>query len=305
MKTNNLFFWFIEEDYDLSESYTTVPLDSVNISLRHKLQQDNWDCGLSCVAMVLPRKKSAYFSKNKHEIIREEGIEFRFVFIRKYFYPMSIVSNEISYICSTWTIDLAYLLKRFDVKFKYYTSTIGICPVYYQHQYYKTVLPNVSSHKLLLVIILSYYSSKIPKSKIFFNPDLHSYQFPLIYSNIPFSYQLLSKIIYHTIYLFQDESRVEKKFRNAAKNGILICMKVLSESALIHHLSDNGPIIVLTNANLLTCDVCNKVEKVAAPLQPYQGHYVVLIGYSFATNHIFYKNPSKKHGKSLDSVISQ
>lgn len=79
-------------------------------------------------------------------------------------------------------------------------------------------------------------------------------------------------------------------------------MKVLSESALIHHLSDYGPIIVLTNANLLTCDVCNKIEKGATSLQPYQGHYVVLIGYSFASNHIFYKNPSKKHGKPLDLI---
>lgn len=82
-------------------------------------------------------------------------------------------------------------------------------------------------------------------------------------------------------------------------------MKVLPESALIHHLSDYGPIILLTNANLLTCDVCHKREKEAASLQSYQGHYVVLIGYSFATKHIFYKNPSKKHGKcsSRSTVI--
>jgi hypothetical protein len=44
---------------------------------------------------------------------------------------------------STWTIDLAYLLKRFNVIFKYFTSTPGICPVYYHHRYYTTVLPNV------------------------------------------------------------------------------------------------------------------------------------------------------------------
>lgn len=158
-----------------------MPVGSVNISLRHKLQQDYWDCGLSCVAMVLPRKKSAYFSKNKHEIIREEGIEFRFVFKKIHFHPVLVFSDKVLHIYSTWTIDLAYLLKRFDIKFKYYTSTIGICPVYYQHQYYKTVLPNVSSYELLLFSDKFENLSKIQKSKISVIPRLHSYPLDLFF----------------------------------------------------------------------------------------------------------------------------
>lgn len=197
-----------EEDSD----YSTVPIVCITIPLRLMIQQNNWDCGISCIAMVLSDDKLAYFNKHKEDIITEEGIEF-----------------------NTWTIDLAYLLKKFDLKFKYYTSTIGICPIYYQHRYYNSLLPN-------------------------------------------------------------DETRVNKKFENAKRNGISIVVKILHISKLIHHLSDCGPIIVLTNANLLTCDVCNKKgDSVSSVTLPYQGHYVVIVGYSFLTNDILYKNPSGNH----------
>lgn len=92
---------------------------------------------------------------------------------------------------------------------------------------------------------------------------------------------------------------MKKKFENARRNEIMIHMKILHIYTLIHHLSDWGPIIILTNANLLTCDVCNKKEKESnsSLTVSYQGHYIVLTGYSFLTNHIFYKNPSRKHSE--------
>lgn len=49
------------------------------MSFRHAVQQDYWDCGLSCVAMILPEEKLRYFNANKEDITAEEGIEFRLV----------------------------------------------------------------------------------------------------------------------------------------------------------------------------------------------------------------------------------
>lgn len=65
-----------EEDID---DYSTVPVVSVSIPLRHTIQQNNWDCGISCVAMVLPENKITYFNEYKEDIITEEGIEFKYV----------------------------------------------------------------------------------------------------------------------------------------------------------------------------------------------------------------------------------
>jgi len=71
-------FLFVEERNEADE-YSTVPVVSVNIPLRHAVQQDYWDCGLSCVVMVLPEKELHHFNANKEGITSEEGIEFRFV----------------------------------------------------------------------------------------------------------------------------------------------------------------------------------------------------------------------------------
>ena len=41
---------------------------------------------------------------------------------------------------STWTIDLCYILKRFNVSFKYTTITIGVDPGYSKEAFYDKVL---------------------------------------------------------------------------------------------------------------------------------------------------------------------
>ncbi|KAL3271171.1 hypothetical protein HHI36_021668 [Cryptolaemus montrouzieri] len=63
------------------------------ISLKHHTQSYNWDCGISCVLMVLSDKNREYFLNNKRQICEEEGFN-----------------------TSTWTIDLCYLLRRFGVR---------------------------------------------------------------------------------------------------------------------------------------------------------------------------------------------
>ncbi|CAN1338952.1 Guanylyl cyclase 1 [Linum perenne] len=43
--------------------------------------------------------------------------------------------------CSVWTVDLAFLLKRFSVRFSYCTVTIGANPHFSVEKYYKEQLP--------------------------------------------------------------------------------------------------------------------------------------------------------------------
>lgn len=51
-----------------------------------------------------------------------------------------------------------------------------------------------------------------------------------------------------------------KRFARARSRGISITKKSLTSDYLLRHLS-HGPIIVLTNSRLLTCDIC-KLNKV-------------------------------------------
>lgn len=89
----------------------------VNISIQHVKQRYNWDCGITCVLMVLPRAKQKYFLNNLSQICKEE--EF----------------NK-----STWTIDLSYLLKRFNIDHIYCTITLGVCAGYKGQNFYDRIL---------------------------------------------------------------------------------------------------------------------------------------------------------------------
>lgn len=75
--------------------------------LFHVKQRYNWDCGVACVLMILPPTERHDFFSNFLKICEEEGFK-----------------------NSTWTIDLCYLLKRFNIPHNYYTTTIGVHPGY-------------------------------------------------------------------------------------------------------------------------------------------------------------------------------
>lgn len=91
--------------------------NSIEIPLPHVEQSLSWDCGVSCVAMVLGPDQRNYLLLNRDQIGREEG-----------------------YLQSTWTIDLCYLLRRFGVDHVYATVTIGVNPKYKAECYYKNSL---------------------------------------------------------------------------------------------------------------------------------------------------------------------
>jgi hypothetical protein len=81
-------------------------------------------------------------------------------------------------------------------------------------------------------------------------------------------YSSIQTTFYADLYpcMLQDEERVTRRFMNAADRGITVRKASLTSKDLVRHLSESGPIIVLTNASLLCCDIC-KVNKLASELR--------------------------------------
>lgn len=76
---------------------------------------------------------------------------------------------------------------------------------------------------------------------------------------------------YYKNILSKDEARVNQRFQHAAEQGIRIHKGVLQINDLLSHLANHGPIILLTNSELLSCDVC-KVQKLTNEIR-----YIIFI----------------------------
>ncbi|KAB0791565.1 hypothetical protein PPYR_03365 [Photinus pyralis] len=188
--------------------------EKVFINLRHSRQRYDWDCGIACVLMVLTEADRESFTRDFVSVCKDEGFH-----------------------RSTWTIDLCYLLRRYNVDHNFYTVTIGIHPGYHSNAFYRTVLA-------------------------------------------------------------KDEQRINSRFGEAKMYGINVHEGSVEIVTILRHLRLNGPAIVLTNARLLTCDLC-KLNKVSLELRQclpwpagYQGHYIVLCGYNKSRRKVYYRNPS-------------
>lgn len=72
---------------------------------------------------------------------------------------------------------------------------------------------------------------------------------------------------YYKNILSKDEVRVNKRFEEAAGRGVCIRKGVLRTEELIAHLASHGPIILLTNSELLCCDVCSGQKKLSNELR--------------------------------------
>ncbi|EAA05246.4 AGAP011198-PA [Anopheles gambiae str. PEST] len=81
----------------------------------HFTQRYDWDCGLACILMVLDRRQRQTFLSQFQQIC-DEG----------------------QFGKSTWTIDLCYVLKDFNVPHRYLTKTIGANPNHRVNDYYKS-----------------------------------------------------------------------------------------------------------------------------------------------------------------------
>ncbi|XP_022133978.1 protein GUCD1 [Momordica charantia] len=86
------------------------------IEVPHINQQQQWDCGLACVLMVL----NTVGVNDCH------------------------IQSLADLCCTTsiWTVDLAYLLQTFSVSFSYFTVTFGANPNYSVESFYKEELAN-------------------------------------------------------------------------------------------------------------------------------------------------------------------
>ena len=113
---------------------------------------------------------------------------------------------------------------------------------------------------------------------------------------------------YYSSILTKDNERINQRFQLSEQNNISVQKRSVSILELVHHVANNGVCIVLTNANLLTCEICSSIScfskhckytaNVAKSLScctmkpPYQGHYVVVCGYILKEKKIIYRNPS-------------
>ncbi|XP_019192215.1 PREDICTED: protein GUCD1-like [Ipomoea nil] len=105
-----------KQSLDRVESKAVLSSKSFSVEVPHVKQLYTWDCGLACVVMVL----------------RTLGI-----------YNSNI--EELAQSCSTtsiWTVDLAYMLRKFSVNFSYFTITIGANPNFCVETFYKEQLPS-------------------------------------------------------------------------------------------------------------------------------------------------------------------
>ncbi|XP_039959980.1 protein GUCD1 isoform X1 [Bactrocera tryoni] len=194
--------------------------DQKHYNLTHYQQRFNWDCGISCIIMILSTSQREVLLHDFDKICAEEGFG-----------------------SSTWTIDLCFLLQRFQVRHEYYTKTLGIDPSYSEHSYYTKIIN-------------------------------------------------------------KDEKRVTRKFQEARLHGVSVEQRTIEMEQLLQHLGRRGPVILLTNASLLTCEICKKnvlekfgcfqlsciVNNTRTP-QSYAGHYIVLCGYDLKSQLVFYHNP--------------
>lgn len=214
-----------EINANIPDNYTELP-DQKHYNLTHYHQRFHWDCGLSCILMILSSASRKKFLENFDQICEEEGFGH-----------------------STWTIDLCYILQKFNVQHLYLTKTIGVDPSYSQHSYYTKIID-------------------------------------------------------------KDEQRITAKFKDAESHGITVEQRTIPFIEIIRHLAHQGPVIILTNASLLRCDICKKdtIERMGCSflnkigkLRHYAGHYVVLCGFDLKRKKVFYLNPEATGGHVCSS----
>ena len=114
------------------------------------------------------------------------------------------------------------------------------------------------------------------------------------------------QVFYNKI-LKRDSERVQERFDTAQDNGVKVHEQSVPIEGIVQHIHDHGTCIVLTNANLLSCENCNyfslcgqgeNASKTSCFLlrncgsSAYQGHYVLAVGFDIPKRKIYYRNPT-------------
>ncbi|KAG7171902.1 GUCD1-like [Homarus americanus] len=99
--------------------------------------------------------------------------------------------------------------------------------------------------------------------------------------------------------LSKDAQRVLVRFQEASSQGVVVEQGAATLMDIVSHLREEGPVILLTNAHLLICTRCARAMphlRSCLPCSPpYQGHYILLIGFDMRKTHFYYRNPSFKN----------
>ncbi|ONK62023.1 uncharacterized protein A4U43_C08F36000, partial [Asparagus officinalis] len=104
----------IEEGRGADACAASISRRSHFVDVPHVRQLFSWDCGVACVSMVLMTVGVGDF--DIHQLA------------------------ELCSTTSTWTVDLAYLLHKFSVKFSFFTVTLGANPKYSAESFYREQL---------------------------------------------------------------------------------------------------------------------------------------------------------------------
>ncbi|KAG1682430.1 Protein GUCD1 [Nymphon striatum] len=208
-------------------------------AVTHVPQKYNWDCGVACVMMVINAQARADLNNHFKEICEEEGFE-----------------------KSVWTIDLCYLLKRYNMNFLFCSTRLGVDPDFSKMTYYGSMLKTHTTR----------VEAKIACAK---------------------------KMGIEMDERLRREGFTSNRGIGAL---ISIDLLPVYLNNIIDHLNTGKPIIVLVNGNHLYCLECipNKIKTIFLNLvtcghPPYCGHYIVIIGYDINCKVIYYEDPLKEN----------
>ncbi|XP_006819996.1 protein GUCD1-like [Saccoglossus kowalevskii] len=88
---------------------------SVNIPVPHVIQQTQWDCGLACAQMAL-----------RHHLQDSYSVE-----------QFTAICQDLDFNESVWTIDIAHIMTKYNIKHHLYTQTLGVDSRYKKQDFYE------------------------------------------------------------------------------------------------------------------------------------------------------------------------
>ena len=104
------------------------------MAVTHVRQSHNWDCGLACAEMVLRALGTPRASCSLTQL--------------QYLLKRNATWDQTKN--AVWTVDIAYLLRAFGVRFKYFTQTIGVDPALHSKVFYKSTIDQDSERIKML-----------------------------------------------------------------------------------------------------------------------------------------------------------
>ncbi|KAM9622841.1 protein GUCD1 isoform 4-T4 [Trichechus inunguis] len=260
------------------------PGDFVQLPVPIIQQLYHWDCGLACSRMVL------------RYLGQVDDSEFESAL------------QALQLTRSIWTIDLAYLMRHFGVRHRFCTQTLGVDKGYKNQSFYRK----------------HFDTEETRVNQLFAQAKACKVLVEKWYQELGLAHSLLEDIIQPTT------PGKRKGFPGPRQRatwphglawagvrpghmGLVLlflrtplmrvgAISTVSMQDIQAHLAQGHVAIVLVNSGVLHCDLCSSPVKYCcfAPrghrcfcrTPDYQGHFIVLRGYSRAAGCIFYNNPA-------------